>query len=183
LYSPGQGSTIGPLLWLLCFIPIFQSLRKTTRVIHISSANKSSTLTYVGEAFVDDAGLGTNQTTSSDHKDLIYNLNELAQSWEKLLYSTGGASNLSKCFWFVLSWCWVGGKAFLQTTTSLPGEVRMTSEGNLKTQITIPRIEPTAAFRTLGVHISPSGSNKAAISILREFALEYSTNIKGSKVT
>jgi len=183
LYGPGQGSTIGPLLWLLCFIPIFQSLRKTTRVIHISSANKSSTLTYVGEAFVDDAGLGTNQTTSSDHKDLIYNLNELAQSWEKLLYSTGGASNLSKCFWFVLSWRWVGGKAFLQTTTSLPGEVRMTSEGNLKTQITIPRIEPTAAFCTLGVHISPSGSNKAAISILREFALEYSTNIKGSKLT
>jgi hypothetical protein len=39
LYGPGQRSTIGPLLWLLCFILIFQSLRKTTPVIHISSAN------------------------------------------------------------------------------------------------------------------------------------------------
>jgi hypothetical protein len=53
----------------------------------------------VGEAFVDDARLGTNEDHDNSKK-LVTILQTLAQRWEKLLYSTGGALNLSKCFWF-----------------------------------------------------------------------------------
>jgi hypothetical protein len=183
LYGPGQGSTIGPLLWLLCFILIFHSLSTTTPAIHLNSVNQSQPITYVGEAFVDDSGLGTNMTTNANLNELISNLNILAQSWEKLLYSTGSALNLSKSFWFLLSWNWAGGKAHLQNIASTPGDIKMTSEGALNTVITIPRIETTARFRTLGVYITPSGSNKAALQILREYALDNSTNITGSRIT
>jgi hypothetical protein len=61
----------------------------------------------VGEAFVDDAGLGTNDDKGDQpgpaELALVNNLQKLAQEWEKLLYSTGGALNLQKCFWFPLS--------------------------------------------------------------------------------
>ena len=110
LYGPGQGSTIGPLLWPLCFLLIFHSLSTTSPAIYLNSVDQTRPITYIGEAFVDDSGLGTNKT-KADLGDLISKLNILAQSWEKLLYSTGGALNLSKCFWFLLSWNWVGGKA------------------------------------------------------------------------
>jgi hypothetical protein len=73
----------------------------------------------VGEAFIDDIGLGTNE--GDNHLCLINNLQILAQQWEKLLYSTGGALNLSKCFWFLLSWQWIDGRPILHSSTTAPG--------------------------------------------------------------
>jgi hypothetical protein len=58
----------------------------------------------------------------------------------------------------------------------------MTSEGG-SDLITIPRIEAGSSFRTLGVHISPSGSNTGALKVLKEIVLDYCTIIKGSSLT
>jgi hypothetical protein len=144
LYGPGQGSTIGPYLWLLCFILIFLSLGTTPPRSHLQTVNRASKISYVGEAFVDDAGLGINEG-SSDYKQLTNNLQTLAQRWEKLLFSTGGALNLSKCFWFLLSWHWVKGKPVMHTNATAPGDLIMTSESN-PASVTIPRVEPTSSF-------------------------------------
>jgi len=154
LYGPGQGSTIGPFLWLLCFILIFMSLGNQVSRITIRPVHNPTTICFVGEAFVDNTGLGTNEGDS--HSQLVTNLQNLAQRWEKLLYSTGGALNLSKCFWFLLSWRWLNGRPVIHTSTTAPGTLQMTSEGHQELHI-IPRIEATDSFRMLGVHISPSG--------------------------
>jgi hypothetical protein len=129
LYGPGQGSTIGPLLWLLCFILIFMSLGDQVPRITLQAVHNPTPVSFVGEAFVDDTGLGTNED-GEDHHQLICNLCTLAQRWETLLYSTGGALNLSKCFWFLLSWRWRGGKPILHSLITAPGSLQMTSEGN-----------------------------------------------------
>jgi hypothetical protein len=181
LYGPGQGSTIGPFLWLLCFILIFLSLGGEIPGIQLQAIHRTPPIKFVGEAFVDDAGLGTN----ADHANpqaLTNHLKTLAQQWEKLLYSTGGALNLSKCFWFLLSWCWVHGKPVLQTSSTAPATLQMTSEGD-PTLITIPCIETTSSFRTLGVYISPSGSNKGALKVLQGIVLDYCNTVKGSNLT
>jgi hypothetical protein len=100
LFGPGQGSTIGPFLWLLCFLLIFSALTPTSPKIDIRSVDSAPPITFIGEAFVDDAGLGTNNTetdladhTTTKEQALIHNLQKLAQEWERLLYSTGGALN------------------------------------------------------------------------------------------
>jgi hypothetical protein len=160
------------------------SLPEQTPNITIMSVAKTNRISFVGEAFVDDTGLGTNNFTSeNNHKDLILNLQRLAQTWEKLLFSTGGALNLSKCFWFSLSWRWTNGHAKIHTALSAPGQVQMTSEEDLETLLTIPRIEPTSSFQTLGVHISPLGSNLGALKVLKEVVLEYCTNVRGSHLS
>jgi len=104
LFGPGQGSTIGPLLWLLCFFLIYLSLDKKVSKIKLTAVDNTTKVEYVGEAFVDDTGLGTNDITSEnkadEHTAAIQNLQPLAQEWEKLLFSTGGAQNLQKCFGF-----------------------------------------------------------------------------------
>jgi hypothetical protein len=41
LYGPGQGSTIGPFLWLLCFILIFLSLGRQGPRITLSATNNT----------------------------------------------------------------------------------------------------------------------------------------------
>jgi hypothetical protein len=70
LYGPGQGSTIGPFLWLLCFLLIFNSISATAPRITIQSLDKAHVVRYIGEAFVDDSGLGTN-LTFSEQKELV----------------------------------------------------------------------------------------------------------------
>jgi len=192
LYGPGQGSTIGPLLWLLCFILIFRSLSPSAPGITITSVDHQLSCQFKGEAFVDDAGLGVNLhstdssgeielTVDEEHVLLTQQLQRLAQEWEKLLYSTGGALNLQKCFWFLLSWRWVGGKAKLHTQLTLPASLTMTA-GLDNTPTTIPRIEPTQSFRTLGVYLTPSGCNKGAQTVLQDIVLQYATHITGSRI-
>ena len=189
LFGPGQGSTIGPLLWLLCFLLIFRSLSTTHHGIVLNTANNSNQCQFIGEAFVDDAGLGSNTSPEEEYnlhptdlsKVLITRLQHLAQEWERLLFSTGGALNLQKCFWFIMSWQWVNGKARLYTHLTLPGELKMTS-GNNPSLITIPRIEPTQAFRTLGLYLTPSGCNKGALIKLQEIVITYATAIIGARI-
>ena len=192
LYGPGQGSTIGPFLWLLCFLLIFNSLSLEAPRITIQSIDRTQTIKFIGEAFVDDSGLGTNLTDDEAHGltspeagvegALIQRLQTLAQEWERLLYSTGGALNLQKCFWFIMSWRWKGSIATLHTQLTLPAQLTMTS-GQDPTPTTIPRIEPTSSFRTLGVFITPSGSNKGAISVLKDITVQFATNITGSHLS
>lgn len=140
----------------------------------------------MGEAFVDDAGLGTNDTSKTtnipDEQAMISHLQRLAQEWERLLYSTGGALNLQKCFWFLMSWRWEKGIAKLHTQLSLPAQLTMTS-GATSIPVEIKRIEPTESFRTLGIYITPDGSSAGAFAILKEIAISYATAITGTHLT
>jgi hypothetical protein len=70
LYGPGQGSTIGPFLWFLCFLLIFNSLSPTAPRITIQSVDYAHETRYIGEAFVNDSGLGTN-LTNEEEEDLL----------------------------------------------------------------------------------------------------------------
>jgi hypothetical protein len=128
-----------------------------------------------GDAFVDDAGFCYTVTLPrSADPELVRRLTPtaatqlqiLAQQWERLLYSTGGALNLTKCFWFLLSLQWKGGKCKLDTIQTIPVEPQLTAGSQVDRPSVIQRIEPTDSYRTLGVHISPSGSNKGAIKVM-----------------
>jgi hypothetical protein len=46
------------------------------------------------------------------NKELIKNGHESAQIWERILYSSSGALELKKCFWYLMHWQWV--KEWLQ---------------------------------------------------------------------
>jgi len=62
----------------------------------------------------------------------------------------------------------------------MPATIQLTAGKRLDNPSTITRMEPTESYRTLGVHISPSGSNKGAIVVLTEIALQYAQSITGS---
>lgn len=192
LYGPGQGSTIGPFLWLLCFILIYKCLSTDAPRIHLMTVDRRMTLNYVGEAFVDDTGLGTNSTGMDNSSTsptappgtctLITNLQQLAQEWQRLLFSTGGALNLAKCFWFLLAWDWNQCRAKLHSSSMPPRDLEMTSEGDTDTTTSIKRIQAADSYRTLGVFISPSGNNTGAIKVLKDTASTYCSLLSGSKL-
>lgn len=180
----------------MCVLLIILSLSCNAPRITITSANNTDETASTGEAFVDDTGLETNKVTTSatphrtssspsennDYYPLVNNLQNLAWEWEHLLLSTGGALNLEKCFWFLLTWQGHQGIAKLHTTKTANYNLQMTSEHNPMTT-EVRRIEPSSSYQTLGVYISPSGDSKGAFKVLREVALEYCSNIVASMLT
>ena len=130
LFGPNQGSTSGPFLWQLLYMKIVACLPLVLPVLHFQSVTKSIQLENKGESFVDDSNLGSTSTHDSVHniitpsdqllhaKSAVNNLQQLAQTWERLLFSTGGAINFMKSFWFVFAWEWSKGVAKLSPNTT-----------------------------------------------------------------
>jgi hypothetical protein len=109
LFGPGQGSTLGPFLWLLCFILIINSIKATTPRLSNKSVDGSITLSHLGDSFIDDKALGCTGVESTEastfqeqeaSKEIsaVSNLISLSQEWERLFFSTGGGINLKKSF-------------------------------------------------------------------------------------
>ena len=113
LFGPGQGSTPGPFLWLLCFILIANTISDLPGIT-LSNPSREITLTNRGDAFVDDSYLvveSDNATSSAE--SAVDNLQKLGQRWECSLFATGCAINLQKSFWVLMTWVWRKGTASL----------------------------------------------------------------------
>jgi hypothetical protein len=109
----------------------------------------------------------------------ISNLTILSQQWERLLFSTGGGINLLKSFWFLMSWTWKDSIATLTPIQTSPGDLHLTASLD-PNPVQVPRIEATSTYRTLGAHISPSGTSTGATKILKEYSVEYASPVTGS---
>jgi hypothetical protein len=133
----------------------------------------------VGTAFVDDSSLSVTSTyardlelsvatnDSMDNRATIQALSTLAQHWERLLFSTGGAINMQKSFWYLMAWTWKNGIPSLAPISQAPGDMHLTSGASNILHL-VPRIEVKDAFRTLGIYLSPSGSQTIQVQILRQ---------------
>jgi hypothetical protein len=194
LFGPGQGSTCGPIFWLLCFCLIVDSFDPALSTALFTSACMEVVVQTLGTAFVDDSSLSVTSPYVRDHNNsLHYNhtrdniatiqsLLTVAQHWERLLFSTGGAINMQKSFWYLIAWVWKKGIPKIATSTTAPGKMELTS-GYSSTTTTVPRIEPSDSFRTLGVYISPSGSQLKQIKVLRQHSEQYYINVSTSTLT
>lgn len=91
----------------------------------------------------------------------------------------GVLSNLQKCFWFLISWKWINGKASLETKDTSKAVLRLTS-GSDATLIEVPRIDPQGLCRTLGVQLSPSGDSSQGVKLMMDELLQFSASITRS---
>jgi hypothetical protein len=110
LYGLGQGSTAAAFAWAVISAVILQ-LMKLLRGIQFSNPTGKINEQRVMDAFVDDSTSRNNRFKESLHnrsrnyiRQIVSDLSHTAQTWEKLLYSTGGALELSKCFYYLVHW-------------------------------------------------------------------------------
>jgi hypothetical protein len=140
LFGPSQGSTTGPTLWQISYVLLTASTLAQVEQkgdtdgddacpvpsFKFQSVDASDYLDNKGESFVDDSNLGSttsfpiepHQVASVDQllhsRSALENLKLLAQSWERALYTIGGAINLQKSFWFLFHWRWKNGVATIK---------------------------------------------------------------------
>ncbi|MFO0446277.1 MAG: hypothetical protein ACK51L_01300, partial [bacterium] len=194
LYGPGQGSTCGPLFWLLCYWVIVTSLDPTITAGKFISACRSIIVEITGVSFVDDSSLTVTSEYQYDPtltdqvnrwmgvEHLVQRLSALGQHWERLLFTTGGAINFQKSHWYLMQWLWTQGIPRLATARQSPAMMALHTGGNLIPDA-VPRLEPTQGFRTLGVYITPSGRYAEQVKVLRRYAEEFKQLIAVSNLT
>jgi hypothetical protein len=103
------------------------------------------------DSFVDDTSNRCNdglQEEAMPYTELIAKAQVMAQIWERILYSLGGALELRKCFWYLLYWTWENGHPQLATKIECPGIIALTS-GHVPNYTVIPRLEVWRPVRLL----------------------------------
>ncbi len=184
-------STSGPILWLLCFCLIVDSIDPAITAALFVSVCSSIVVSTLGAAFVDDSSLSVTSTYQStpmlteeqnikeDISHTVRQLSTLGQHWESLLFSTGGAINMQKSFWYLMAWNWKNGQPKLLAPSKIHDKLALTTSQSQETQ-QVPKLDPRDSFRTLGIYTSPSGSQTKQAKVLLQHAEEYKTLISSS---
>jgi hypothetical protein len=159
LFGTGQGSGASPATWLTLIVILLNTIdrrRKLTgdRMMFIDPLVKKPH-SRLADAFVNDTMSGKTDSGDLSYEDLIRRLQLIAQTWERLLSYSGGALNLSKCFYCVLYWEWPNGLPVLLTPSTEDPTIVLTSGSSSTSVSTIKRLDPNTAACTLGIFLSP----------------------------
>jgi hypothetical protein len=187
VHGSGQGSCASPCLWLLISSILMECLEIEGNGLKIQDVNTHTVMKQWIEGFVDDTSLFTNLPTyTSNIIDLTSAITDDLQIWAGLLEASGGKLELSKCFYYILSWKF--------NTEGDPAPTSIADQRELTDQISIfdsttssttliPQKEVTEAHKTLGVWKSPIGDESKQKKILQEKSDHFATKIASAQLT
>ena len=150
--------------------------------------HSKKTINRIGDAFVDDTALFLILTLSEDNEEITPSyiatkLQEIAQDFERKLYSTGGSLSLPKCFWYLIHWKWdKEGNAKMATIAESPVEINLT-KGNFTNTHVIHREEVTKSRRTIRVRINPTGDQTNEYNFRLKYTIEWIKMISSTRLS
>jgi hypothetical protein len=153
-----QGAGHSCTLWALNSSVMFDQMEKTPGAT-FHSPHPATLTQRPGEAFVDDTSLWILKLGILLPTTIM--LMRTAQRWERLLHATGGALNLTNCFWYGIEWTFnkAGAPKMVKDTTNGP-TIQLTSGSAPDRPERIQRISTNKGQRTLGVRLAPDGNDK-----------------------
>ena len=180
LFGTGQGSGASPSVWLTLVICLLFALTALATVA----------MTFVdpwqdfcdernADAFVDDSANGVSDAhldVPMTVSELVCHLQHTAQTWEQILYSSGGALEIPKCFWYLVYWDWPKGRPQMANSSSAPATIALT-KGSTPVYMVVQRKETWEAMRTLGVRVAPDGNYKSEAQFLQAKADNFARRL------
>jgi len=187
LEGTGQGSGASPAIWLIYSITLLAAFREFVKGMFMSSPTDLELfLVILAILFVDDKMPGVNDADVDEPvsiEDLIEEAKSCAQSWERLLFASGGALEISKCFAYIVYWDLTDGGHRMLSLAEIPGCDVQDSVGHGPISLTygdetdrhyhLVTENPFVGRRTLGVRTAPSGTWDDEF----EFRLEQSREV------
>jgi hypothetical protein len=153
-----QGAGHSGALWAITSSIMFDLMEHTPGATFHSPLQQRS-IRRTGEAFVDDTTLWLLRMGLFLAAATIM-MQETAQRWERLLFATGGALNLAKCFWYGIEWRFTPtGEAKMIPDTDGP-TISLTAGATPDCPKQLQRISTAEGQRTLGVRLTPDGTDK-----------------------
>ena len=114
--------------------------------------------------------------------EIITNLEQMAQTWEKLLFSSGGALELSKCFYCIIAWKWIDRIPRMMTIDEMPTTQILLTAGYSLERTGIKQHSPEEAHTSLGVWMTPTGGEEAQLDALLEKSNRMAVQVMTSKL-
>ena len=172
LEGTGQGSGASPAIWLIYSVTLLAAFREYAAGMFLGSPYDRELLVIITAIlFVDDGMPGVNDADVYEPvpvMDLIEQANSCAQSWERLLYASGGALEMSKCFAYIVYWDLEGGTHRMLSPEEIPGcdmvdgvghgPISLTYGENIERRYKLVTESPRVGRRTLGVRAAPAGN-------------------------
>ena len=174
-----QGSGASPCLWLAITCVLLGAMRKRSPGVTFQNPQGTLECNRIGEAYVDDTEFWLT-IPDTDIVQLAKEMQDIAQHWEQLLYTTGGALALEKCFYVALEWSFPNDEHTLHAPSTLGTSIQLTSGNDYNTFTPIVQSHPSEGRRNLGAWIAPDGNNSADLQILCGKGLSMSINIAAS---
>jgi hypothetical protein len=129
---------------------------------------------HIGEAFVDNTSLWLLQLGML-LAATIQLMTSTAQCWERLLYSTGGSLQLSKCFCYRISWHFTStGKPTMVHSTDDGPPIQLISGSSLADPQMIQHLPTNQGQCTLGICLSPNSNDTHEF----QYRLQQATQMK-----
>ena len=98
-----QGSEAAPCIWISPSCILLQALQSHTTGFQVTCPRNTCTSQHPGEAYVDETDWWlTGISPSTPSMTLTSSMQRIAQLWEHLLFASGGALALQKCFYYLV---------------------------------------------------------------------------------
>jgi hypothetical protein len=153
-----QGSAAVGAVWALIWSVLFKCLESLPQP-RFTSPRPDVYSSRHGEGFVDDTTLWEVDLNAST-QTVVTRMTTKAQRWERLIWSSGGALNLDKCYLYLLEWTYSKtGIARLKPLKDMPYDVSLTAGNSPAPPVPIRTVEPHQGTRTLGVRLAPDGND------------------------
>jgi len=175
----GQGNGAGPSIWAAVSSPMFDVMRQDGFYALLTGAISKLQRKISGFAFVDDTDLCV--THSSDEgTQVVQQMQKAVAQWDGLLWASGGALVPEKCFWYLIDFEYANNKWKYKKSNQAQGKITMLD--STRKQVTIQRLEPSEARRTLGVRLAPDGNMETELAYLVDTAKAWQRKMKNSRL-
>jgi hypothetical protein len=154
-YGTGQGSKSSPPIWNFNSSVLFDTFDRFAYGATYYSIS-SSTVKIGMTSFVDDNNCNSceDEITHEDSSDgIISRMRFDAQLWHDLLWTSGGALELTKCQYHVMDWnSTIAGSPILNTGTD-DNHINLTSP--VSDELCIKQLGCGTSYKTLGAFVEP----------------------------
>ena len=179
----GQGNGASPTIWVMMSTPLLNMMRTEKLGAHFISPLTKEKIQFVGCSFVDDTDLVCTSFDSDDTlEDLHPQMQRAINTWEGGLRATGGALVPEKSWVYPIKYTWNDkGDPTLEKIENL--EVAFTVKNAAQDLKSLTLTPPSDAKETLGVFLSPDGSNTKQVQYLKNKVLQWSDKIRTHHIT
>ena len=153
-----QGSSNGPCLWLIISSILCDKYNEKAHGAIFETPDKSTSIQVYLVGFVDDTNGNVNSFRDNVQppiSSLLEKMQHDAQLWNDLLWNSGGALELPKCFYQILHWEFNNGKPLLMGKSKTQLIIKTPSKHEIK----VKEKSPYSTWKTLGHHIGTGTKN------------------------
>jgi hypothetical protein len=189
IHGTGQGSCASPAIWLLISSILMDCLSELGGGMTMLDVHNNNSLKQWIDGFVDDTSLFTNISKVTNNSDLLQITTQLKEDmiiWKELLEASGGKLELSKCFYYILSWQF-DGEGHASPMTIAEQKHHHVKQIEIKdangSNTVIQQKEVHVAHKTLGCYKAIDGNEMEQTTYLHTKSKKFDRNLNNVNMT